>query len=87
MGFVHLPPHDRSDHDHPRRGEDTPTGTDPEGKYDRPGYEDKSFGQAVDQDAELVDQLVEEEGGDTDAAEERFEDESAGSPALKRQQG
>ena len=71
----------------PRTGQDTPTGTDPDGKYEQPGYEDKSIGQAVDQDSELVEELIEEEGGDTEAAEKRFEDESAGSPALKRQQG
>ncbi len=70
----------------PRTGQDTPTGTDPDGKYEQPGYEDKSIGQAVDQDSELVEELIEEEGGDTEAAEKRFEDESAGSPALKRQQ-
>ena len=70
----------------PRTGQDTPTGTDPDGKYEQPGYEDKSIGQAVDQDSELVEELIEEEGGDTEAAEKRLEDESAGSPALKRQQ-
>ena len=70
----------------PHTGQDTPTGTDPDGKYEQPGYEDKSIGQAVDQDSELVEELIEEEGGDTEAAEKRFEDESAGSPALKRQQ-
>jgi hypothetical protein len=66
-------------------GRDTPTGTDPHAKYDRPGYEDKSIGQAVNQDEELVDELLEETDGDVDEAEERFEDESAGSPALHRQ--
>jgi hypothetical protein len=64
---------------------DTPTGTDPDAKYDRPGFEDKSLGQAVNQDMELVDQLIEEEGGDERRAAERFAEESAGSPALKRQ--
>lgn len=66
-------------------GTDTATGTDPAAKYDRPGYEDKSFGQAVDQDRALVDRLVDEEHGDLDAAGARFEHESAGAPALARQ--
>ena len=66
-------------------GHDTPTGTDPDAKYDTPGYEDKSLGQAVEQDEELVDELLEETGGDVDEAEERFEDESAGAPARERQ--
>jgi hypothetical protein len=66
-------------------GRDTPTGSDPDAKYDRPGYEDKSFGQAVAQDEELVDRLAAEADDDEDA-ERRFADESAGSPALKRQQ-
>jgi hypothetical protein len=69
----------------PRPGHDTATGTDPEAKYDQPGYEDKSIGQAVTQDEELVEQLLEEEDGDTDAAEARFREESAGAPALDRQ--
>lgn len=66
-------------------GRDTPTGTDPDAEYDRPGYEDKSLGQAVKQDQELVDQLVEEEGGDEAAAAERFDEESHGAAALHRQ--
>jgi len=66
-------------------GTDTPTGTDPDAKYDRPGYEDKSFGQAVDQDQQLVDRLVDESDGDLEQAEARFEDESAGAPARARQ--
>lgn len=70
----------------PETGKDTATGTDPDAKYVEPGYEDKSFGQAVDQDQALVDRLVEEEDGNTGAAEERFEEESAGAPARKRQQ-
>ncbi len=65
-------------------GQDTATGTDPDAKYDQPGYEDKSFGQAVNQDQELVEQLL-DETGDESAAEERFEQESAGAPALQRQ--
>ena len=67
-------------------GTDTPTGTDPDAKYDESGYEDKSIGQAVKQDEELVDELLEETGGDVEEAEKRFEDESSGSPALERQQ-
>ena len=66
-------------------GTDTPTGTDPEAKYEHPGYEDKSFGQAVDQDQELVDELVEETDGDLEEAEQRFEEESAGAPAREHQ--
>lgn len=66
-------------------GTDTPTGTDPDAKYDEPGYEDKSIGQAVNQDEELVDELLEETGGDVEEAEKRFEEESAGSPARERQ--
>ena len=66
-------------------GHDTPTGTDPDAKYDQPGYEDKSSGQAVNQDQDLVEELLEETDGDVAEAEERFEDESAGSPALHRQ--
>jgi hypothetical protein len=70
----------------PARGEDTATGTDPDAKYEQPGYEDKSLGQAGNQDQELVDDLLEETGGDTDEAERRFERESAGAPARDRQQ-
>jgi hypothetical protein len=66
-------------------GLDTATGTDPNAKWTGPGYEDKSLGQAVNQDAQLVDHLVEETGGDLDAAEARFNQESAGAPALDRQ--
>src|SRR4051794_11327823 len=66
-------------------GRDTPTGTDPFAKYAQPGYEDKSFGQAVKADQELADELVREERGNFDAAERRFETESAGAPALARQ--
>jgi hypothetical protein len=36
------------------------------------------LGQEVAEDEELVDRLVAEENGDIDAAEERFEEESAG---------
>jgi hypothetical protein len=61
---------------------DTPTGTDPNAKYERPGYEDKSFGQAVNQDQELVEELMEETDGDEEAAERRFQRESAGAPRF-----
>lgn len=67
------------------RGTDTPTGTDPDAKWSEPGYEDKSLGQAVDQDSELADELLEETGGDAEAAEERFEEQSHGAPARERQ--
>ena len=70
----------------PAPGHDTATGTDPNAKYSAPGYEDKSLGQAVNQDMELVDRLMDETGGDAARAEERFNDESAGAPALDRQQ-
>ncbi len=63
-----------------RPGEDTPTGTDPDAKYDRPGYEDKSFGQAVDADQALADEVADH---DDPAAE--FEERSAGAPAIARQ--
>lgn len=66
-------------------GTDTPTGTDPDAKYEQPGYEDKSFGQAVNQDQELVDDLVDAAEGDLEEAEQRFDEESAGSPTLHRQ--
>lgn len=66
---------------------DTATGTDPDARYAEPGYQDKSMGQAVSQDDELVDDLLEETGGDTDAAERRFEERSTGAPARERQGG
>jgi hypothetical protein len=66
-------------------GTDTATGTDPEATYDQPGYEDKSLGQAVQQDRQLVDDLMEATGGDEDAAAARFEQESAGRTTLRRQ--
>jgi hypothetical protein len=66
-------------------GQDTPTGTDPSARYEHPGYEDKSLGQAVDQDRELVDRLLDETGGDEAEAERRFRSESAGAPTLRRQ--
>jgi hypothetical protein len=66
-------------------GTDTPTGTDPAATYDHPGYEDKSLGQAVAQDRELVDHLLEESDGDEAEAERRFGQESAGRTTLERQ--
>jgi hypothetical protein len=67
-------------------GYDTPTGTDPNAKYSEPGYQDKSFGQAVSDDQALVDQLVQQTDGNLDEAAIRFRDQSAGAPALERQQ-
>ncbi len=69
----------------PEPGHDTATGTDPDAKYATPGYEDKSFGQAVNQDQELADELLDETDGDVEEAERRFRRESAGSPAIERQ--
>ncbi len=69
-----------------RIGFDTPTGTDPDAKYVAPGYEDKSFGQAVASDQVLVDDLIAQSEGDLDAAAARFRVASAGAPALERQQ-
>lgn len=67
-----------------KHGTDTPTGTDPDAEWKEPGYEDKSFGQAVDQDQELVDELAEESDDDAEAAR-RFEERSHGSEARERQ--
>lgn len=67
-----------------QHGTDTPTGTDPDAEWTEPGYEDKSFGQAVDQDQELAEEIAEEAGDDAEAAR-RFEDESHGSEARERQ--
>jgi hypothetical protein len=47
----------------PEPGHNTATGTDPDAKCESPGYEDKSFGQAVNQDQKLVDDLLEETHG------------------------
>jgi hypothetical protein len=76
---------DANQNDPSAGGRDTATGTDPDAKYEQPGFEDKSLGQAVNQDMELVDDLVKEEDGNLDRAEARFEQESAGSPVLERQ--
>ncbi len=74
-----------ADNDPSAGGRDTATGTDPDAKYEQPGFEDKSLGQAVNQDMELVDELIDEEDGDIERAASRFADESAGSPTLERQ--
>ena len=65
------------------RGTDTPTGTDPDAEWKEPGYEDKSFGQAVDQDQQLAEDLSKD--GDDAQASRRFEQESHGSEARERQ--
>ena len=67
-------------------GTDTATGTDPDAKYDLPGYEDKSLGQAVNDDQELVEELLDEAGGNVESAEAEFRRRSAGAPALDRQE-
>jgi hypothetical protein len=76
---------DRPDDRRPPTGFDTPTGTDPDAKYEQPGYEDKSLGQAVNDDQQLVDRLLDETDGNVDEAEEQFEEKSAGAPARRRQ--
>jgi hypothetical protein len=63
-----------------RPGTDTPTGTDPDAKYDQPGYEDKSFGQAVNADQELAEEIK-----DHDDPSREFDERSAGEPAIARQ--
>jgi hypothetical protein len=65
-------------------GQDTATGTDPDAEYVEPGYEDKSFGQAVDADRALAERIAEEEPDDQ-AASERFDQEATGAPAIARQ--
>ena len=69
----------------PRPGTDTATGTDPDAKWDKPGYEDKSLGQAVQQDEELAEDLADDENLDDAEASKRFDEESAGAPARQRQ--
>jgi hypothetical protein len=44
---------------------------------------DDWFGQNVARDQDLADRLVEEEGGDQEAAEERFEDEAEGEEKFR----
>ena len=74
-----------SQHDVPI-GQDTPTGTDPDAEYVEPGYEDKSFGQAVDADQDLAERLAAEES-DEQSASDRFDKEATGAPAIERQRG
>jgi hypothetical protein len=69
----------RADH-RDEAGTDTPTGTDPDARYEQPGYEDKSFGQAVDADRELAEEIK-----DHDDPDAEFEERSAGAPAIARQ--
>lgn len=66
-----------------KAGQDTATGTDSGARYEQPGYEDKSFGQAVNQDQELAERLDKE--FDSDEAERRFTEESAGASVLAEQ--
>ena len=66
-------------------GRDTATGTEPAAKYEHPGYEDKSLGQAVNQDQDLVEDLIDETDGDVEEAAKRFEERSAGAPVRERQ--
>jgi hypothetical protein len=44
---------------------------------------DDWFGQNVARDQELADELVDDEGGDLDAAEARFEEEAEGEDTYK----
>ena len=75
-----------SAHEDPQQfNRDTPTGTDPDAKYEGPGFEDKSFGQAVKQDQDLVDQLMDDAEGNEAEAERRFEKDATGAPAIERQ--
>jgi hypothetical protein len=79
--------HDDADRNDPSAGgRDTATGTDPDAKYEQPGFEDKSLGQAVNQDMDLVDELIDEEDGNLERAKQRFDRESTGSPVLNRQE-
>lgn len=68
----------------PEPGTDTPTGTDPDATWDGPGYEDKSLGQAVQQDEELAEDLAASDLTDEEASE-RFDEVSHGAPARQRQ--
>jgi len=69
----------------PRPGTDTPTGTDPDARYEQPGYEDKSFGQAVDADQDLAEEIAASHD-DPEAAEDEFRERSTGAPAIRRQE-
>lgn len=67
-------------------GTDTPTGTDPDAEYEQPGYEDKSFGQAVDADQDLAEEIAAKHD-DGEEAEDEFRERSTGAPAIRRQEG
>lgn len=58
------------------------SGTDPQPSdpYREPDNSttDEWFGQSVERDTELAEELVEEEGGDVAAAERRFAEEATG---------
>jgi hypothetical protein len=58
----------------------------PDGSIEEPANStvDDWFGQNVARDAELADELVDEEGGDQDAAEERFDREASGAETYQR---
>jgi hypothetical protein len=51
---------------------------DPEIREPENSTVDDWFGQNVARDQDLADELVEEEGGDMEAAEQRFDDEAEG---------
>ena len=51
---------------------------DPEIREPENSTVDDWFGQNVARDQDLADQLVEEEGGDLEAAEDRFDEEAQG---------
>lgn len=71
--------------DSPGSGE-TRTGVDPDAEYTEPGYQDKSLGQAVNQDAELADRLT-EESATVEEASDRFAEGAVGAPALDERSG
>lgn len=45
------------------------------------------FGQSVERDAELAEELLAEEGGDEEAAAERFDEEATGEIEQRRRRG
>lgn len=45
------------------------------------------FGQSVERDTELAEELVEQAGGDVEAAAERFEEEATGEEEQHRRHG
>jgi hypothetical protein len=59
------------------------SGTDP---YREPenSTTDEWFGQSVERDTELADELVDEEGGDVEAARRRFAEEATGELEQQR---